>query len=126
MPERRTSVLVVEDEVLISSLVAEVLANSGFEVHAVDAAEEALRYIESGASVDVLFTDINLVGAMDGVTLAREVRAKCPEMPIVYCSGHHSPSTAAPLVPRSVFVRKPYSPDDLCRLLGRLTAETSH
>ena len=126
MPERRTSVLVVEDEALISSLVSEVLADSGYEVHAVDAAEDALRYIESGADVDVLFTDINLVGPMDGATLAREVRARHPEMPIVYCSGRYSPSTIMPLVPRSVFVSKPYSPDDLCRLLDRLTAETSH
>jgi CheY-like chemotaxis protein len=126
MSERRTSVLVVEDEALISNLVSEVLANSGFEVHAVDAAEDALRYIESGADVDVLFTDINLVGPMDGATLAREVRAKYPEMPIVYCSGRCSPSTIAPLVPRSVFVRKPYSPDDLCRLLDRVTSEMAH
>ena len=62
MPTRRTSVLVVEDEVLISRLIAEVLSENGFAVHAVAAAEEALRYLEVGADVDVLFTDINLAG----------------------------------------------------------------
>ena len=75
MPGRRTHVLVVEDEVLISQLVTEVLAESGFAVHAVEAGEEALRYVESGAEVDVLFTDINLLGPMDGTKLAQEVRA---------------------------------------------------
>jgi DNA-binding NtrC family response regulator len=126
MPERRTSVLVVEDEPLISNLVAEILADNGFAVHAVDAAEDALRFIESGAEVDILFTDINLVGPMDGATLAREVRARRPEMPVVYCSGRYSPSAVMPLVPRSVFVRKPYSPDELCRLLDRLTSGIAH
>ena len=41
MPARRTSVLVVEDEALISDLVAEILSEGGFAVHAVAAGEEA-------------------------------------------------------------------------------------
>ena len=124
MLARRTSVLVVEDEILISSLVAEVLCDSGFAVHAVAEGEEALRYLESGADVDVLFTDINLAGRMDGSMLAREVRAQRPELPIVYCSGRYSPSALGPPVPRSIFMKKPYDPADLCRLLTRLTATT--
>lgn len=124
MSGRLTSVLLVEDEVLISKLVAEVLCENGFAVHAVEGGEEALRYLNSGADVDVLFTDINLAGRMDGSMLAREVRAQRPELPIVYCSGHYSPSAVAPPVPRSIFLRKPYSPADLCRLLERLTATT--
>ena len=125
MPARLTSVLVVEDEILISQLVAEVLCENGFAVHAVEDGEAALRYLKSGAEVDVLFTDINLAGRMDGSMLAREARAQRPELPIVYCSGRYSPSALAPPVSRSIFVRKPYSPDDLCRLLERLTS-TSH
>ena len=125
MAARRTSVLVVEDEILISKLIAEVLSESGFAVHAVEDGEEALRYLESGADVDVLFTDINLAGRMDGSMLAREARAQRPELPIVYCSGRYSPSALAPPVSRSIFVKKPYSPADLCRLLERLTS-TSH
>jgi len=126
MPARRVCVLVVEDEALISELVSEVLAESGFSVHSVEAGEDALRYLESGVEVDVLFTDINLLGPMDGAMLAREVRAQRPEMPIVYCSGRYSPSAVAPPVSGSVFVKKPYSPDDLCRLLERLTANTPY
>src|SRR5271169_79021 len=119
MSGRLTSVLLVEDEVLISKLIAEVLCESGFAVHAVEGGEEALRYLESGADVDVLFTDINLAERMDGSVLAREVRAQRPELPIVYCSGRYSPSAVAPPVSRSIFLRKPYTPADLCRLLER-------
>lgn len=122
MAVRRTSVLLVEDEILISELVAEVLSDSGFAVHTVEGGEEALRYIESGADVDVLFTDINLAGRMDGSMLAREVRAQRPELPIVYCSGRYSSSALTPPVSRSIFMKKPYDPADLCRLLERLTS----
>jgi two-component system, response regulator PdtaR len=126
MQTRRTSVLVVEDEILISNLIAEVLSEGGFDVYAVADGEAALRYLESGADVDVLFTDINLLGRMDGSMLAKRARAQRPELPIVYCSGRYSPSALAPLVPRSIFVKKPYDPSDLCRLLERLTANTTH
>lgn len=122
MATRRTNVLMVEDEVLISSMVTEVLCDNGFAVHAVPDGEAALRYLDSGPEVDVLFTDINLFGNMDGSTLAKQVRARRPDMPIVYCSGCYSPSALAPLMPRSIFLKKPYDPAELCTLLTRLTS----
>jgi CheY-like chemotaxis protein len=115
------SVLVVEDEVLISNLVADVLSASGFVVHEVTTADEALRYIDSGADIDVLFTDINLPGDMDGAELAARARELRPEMPIVYASGRFKLSEISPLVSRSLFMAKPYDPADVCALLTRLT-----
>jgi CheY-like chemotaxis protein len=125
MQTRRAHILVVEDEILISDLISDVLHERGFDVHAVPDAEAALRYLEAGSAVDVLFTDINLAGDMDGSTLAARVREQRPELPIVYCSGRYSPSAVAPPVSRSIFVRKPYDPTDLCVLMERLTS-TSH
>ena len=122
---RRTSVLLVEDEALISDLVVDVLSECGFAVHAEAKAEAALRYLESGAEVDILFTDINLAGDMDGSMLAERARKQRPALPIVYCSGRYSPSALSPPVPRSIFVRKPYDTADIARLLERLTA-TAH
>jgi CheY-like chemotaxis protein len=115
------SVLLVEDEVMISNLVADCLSESGFRVHEVVTADEALRFIKSGANVDVLFTDINLPGGMNGAELAERVRELRPEMPIVYVSGRYTVSEISPLVPRSLFVAKPYDPNDICALLTRLT-----
>ncbi|MGA7004716.1 MAG: response regulator [Pseudolabrys sp.] len=119
------SVLVVEDEVLISNLVADALSESGFLVHEVTTADEALEYIDSGAAIDVLFTDINLPGGMNGAELATRARQMRPEMPIVYASGRYKLSEIAPLVPRSLFMAKPYDPNDVCALLTRLTGTGS-
>ena len=74
MSNRRTNVLMVEDEPLITELITEVLSENGFAVHAVADGETALRYLDDGPEVDVLFTDINLEGRMDGSTLAKQVR----------------------------------------------------
>jgi CheY-like chemotaxis protein len=121
MSTRRTNVLVVEDEVLISEMVSDVLSENGFKVHTVTSGETALRYLESSPEVDVLFTDINLDGRMDGSTLAKAARERRPDLPIVYCSGRYSSAAIMPLMPRSIFVKKPYDLEDLCTLLTRLT-----
>ncbi|MBV9260413.1 MAG: response regulator [Pseudolabrys sp.] len=114
-------VLLVEDEVLISGLVAEALSDEGFEVFAVETADAALTYLQTGGDADVLFTDINLPGEIDGAALAVEARKLRPELPIVYTSGRFIAAEVAPLVPRSVFVAKPYDPLEVCTLISRLT-----
>jgi two-component system, response regulator PdtaR len=119
---RRTNILIVEDEVLISEMISEILCENGFDVHAVADGESALRYLDDGPQVDVLFTDINLLGRLDGTMLAKQVRERRPEMPIVYCSGRYSASTVSPMMSRSLFLKKPYNPADLCTLLTRLTS----
>ena len=115
------TVLIVEDETLISHLVADWLNDRGFAVHEAASGDEALDYIDQGGPVDVMFTDVNLPGSLNGAQLAERVRAKRPELPIVYASGRYSSDDIAPLVSRSVFVPKPYNPDQVCSLLKRLT-----
>ncbi len=120
------TVLIVEDETLISHLVADWLNDHGFAVHEAASSDEALDYVERGGPVDVMFTDVNLPGSIDGAELAARVRAQRPELPIVYASGRYTPDEIAPLVPRSVFVMKPYDAADVCTLLERLTGGAHH
>ncbi|MBI2715802.1 MAG: response regulator [Rhizobiales bacterium] len=119
------TVLLVEDELLISRLVAAALSEHGFIVYETATADEALRYMHAGGEVDVLFTDVNLPGGMNGAELALRARELRPDLPIVYASGRYQPADIGALVPRSVFVSKPYDPDDVGMLLTRLT-ERSH
>jgi CheY-like chemotaxis protein len=112
-------VLLVEDELLISELVAESLIDQGFSVHAVSNAADALRHLAS-APVDILFTDVNLAGDMDGTTLAQCARELQPGLPVVYASGRSGALDAALRVPGSIFVAKPYVP----AVVGRLLAST--
>jgi CheY-like chemotaxis protein len=120
------TVLIVEDETLISHLVADWLNDRGFAVHEAASGDEALAYIDHGGPVDVMFTDVNLPGSINGAELATEVRARRPELPIVYASGRYNADEIRPLVSRSVFVTKPYDPADVCSLLERLTGSLPH
>jgi two-component system, response regulator PdtaR len=110
-------VLFVEDEPLISDVVVESLTDQGFVVHAASNAADALRHLAS-APVDVLFTDVNLCGGVDGTALARRARELLPGLPVVYASGRLGALDAALRVPGSTFVAKPYAPEVLGRLLA--------
>jgi CheY-like chemotaxis protein len=120
------SVLLVEDEALISMLVSDWLNELGFEVHEARTADEALDYIDGGGVVDVLFTDINLPGSMTGAELAQKARALKPELPVVYASGRYRGGDLEGLVPRSAFVPKPFDQRKLLHVLEQVTVGTAH
>jgi CheY-like chemotaxis protein len=109
--------LLVEDEFLIREMVAEDLAEQGFSVYAVSNARDALSHLAS-AAVDVLFTDVNLPGGMDGMALARRARDIKPDLPVVYASGHVNVVGLAACVPGSIFIAKPYLPSVVARVLA--------
>ena len=117
-------VLFVEDEVLVSALMSDVLEEHGFAVHPMENGEAALEYLQSGAPVDVLFTAINLPGRIDGAELAVEARKVRPDLPVVYASGRYE-SGDLDKVPRSMFLHKPYDPEQACTLISRM-APTRH
>jgi CheY-like chemotaxis protein len=108
-------VLFVEDEFLISEWVSQSLSEQGFDVQTVTNAADALAHL-AALPVDVLFTDINLPGGMDGAALARRAREMQPQLPVVYASARATLLKQDARVPGSIVVPKPYEP----ALVGRL------
>ena len=109
-------VLLVEDELLISEWVAQSLSEQGFVVQTATNAADALSHLASDP-VDVLFTDINLPGGMDGAALARRARELLPHLPVVYASARVTMLAPEARVPGAIVVPKPYEPAFLGRLL---------
>ena len=120
-PARATSdkirVLVVEDEFLIAEWIAEALGEQGFDVQTVSNAVDALCHLVS-SSVDVLFTDINLPGAMDGTALARSARELSPRLPVIYASARAAALAPDVCVPGAIFLPKPYRAEALGQLIA--------
>jgi len=114
-------VLLVEDEFLICDMLVEALAEHGFEVKAVANAKDALRYLTRGSPCDILLTDINLPGGVDGTALARLARELRPNLPVVYASGSYRKLDDLDAVTGAVFVPKPYNPDKICDMLSQMT-----
>ena len=122
--KKEPAVLLVEDEPLLGELMTEALIDRGFGVHAAGDAGDALRHLVSGAEVDVLFTDIDLGGGMDGAELAQLAREMRPKLPIVYTSGRRSPDQIA-AVPGAAFLPKPYSLEDVSATLGQVMRKSA-
>jgi CheY-like chemotaxis protein len=83
-----TTILVAEDEVLVRLDVSECLRAKGYNVLEASNAEEAIQILKSGQAVSLVFTDVRMPGALDGLDLARYVRTHHPEVPVLITSGH--------------------------------------
>jgi CheY-like chemotaxis protein len=117
----RSRVLLVEDEFLLCDMLTEMLGEYGFEVYAVANAKDALRHLTCGSPCDILLTDINLQGNIDGTMLARLARELRPNLPVVYASGSYRQIDELDAVAGSIFVPKPYNPGKLCEMLSAMT-----
>lgn len=111
-------VLLVEDEFLINDMVAQMLDERGFQVHSAFNGAEAFDYL-AAHGVDILFTDINLPGDMDGIALAKRAREIQPDIAVVYASGRYCAIDQIGAVPDSLFVAKPYNILAVCAMLAR-------
>lgn len=98
--------LIVEDECLIRMLAAEAFGDSGFRVFEAEDAAEAVSIYRANMEIGVVFTDVNMPGAFNGIDLAEQLRGITPGLEIIITSAlpvlrpvDHIPAT---------FVSKPY------------------
>lgn len=79
-------VLVVEDEHLIRMLAVDAFSDAGFLVVEAQNAAEALRMYAAHTDITVLFTDVNMPGAMNGIDLAESLKALAPDLHVLVTS----------------------------------------
>lgn len=104
-------VLVVDDDAVVGRSFDRVLADKGYDVSTALNGKEALNKC-SGEEFDVIFTDIRMPG-MDGLEVARRIKAKCPWTPVVIITGYGTEENEAEAEVLGVngFVRKPLTPE---------------
>ena len=109
-------VLVVEDNAEVRELAVAILEDEGYTVLEATNATEALQLMDGhAATFDMLFTDIIMPGSMNGVSLAKEVKRKAPDIAVLITTGfaddvHGHTNSAA-----FETIYKPYMPDELAR-----------
>jgi CheY-like chemotaxis protein len=118
---RRPVILVVEDEFLLRMDAAAMVASAGFAVVEAANADEAIEILETRSDIAVVFTDIQMPGAMDGLRLARAVRGRWPPIKIVATSGHLT-LTDTDLPEGGRFLPKPYSAIEVTGVLREVMA----
>lgn len=106
------TILVTEDDELLRLYTSELLEESGYTVVEADSAEEALKVMEAGKDVRLLFTDIQMPPGCDGLELARQVHKRWPRVLLVVTSGQVQP-TKDEIADHGRFIRKPYRAKEL-------------
>ncbi|MFK0335539.1 response regulator [Rhizobium sp. NPDC090275] len=115
------TVLVVEDEPLTRLSIVAGLEDEGFIVFEAANADDAITVLEANLEIQLVFTDVDMPGTMDGLRLAAFVRDRWPPIHIIVTSGHSSPDPAF-LPVNAPFFSKPYRPEDIFSEIRRMTA----
>lgn len=120
------TVLVVEDDVNVRATAVETLREGGFKVLEADNAERALVIIESGAKIDLLFTDVVMPGKLRSPDLARRAQEILPQLAVLFTSGYTENSIvhAGRLDKNVELLSKPYTNDQLFRKIDRVIAKS--
>ena len=110
------TVLVVDDEPLLRMHAAELIEDAGFSVIEAANADEAIAILAARSDIHIVFTDINMPGAMDGLKLAAAVRDRWPPVDIIIASGQVTPADHQ-IPTRGRFFSKPYDGESLVQAL---------
>ena len=119
------TILVVEDEVLIRLVIAEYLRECGYRVHEAVSAEEAILILQAPeVSIDIVFSDVEMPGGMDGFGLARWIRAHMPQTEVILTSGaERSADIAGTLCEAGPLMKKPYHTQEVVDRIRQLKAK---
>jgi CheY-like chemotaxis protein len=108
---------VIEDEISIRWPLAEYLRQSGWAVIETPDAAEAMRVMNSGASVDIAFVDFRLPGGPTGYMFAEWLGVVRPAVPVLLTSGLTSRAPGFVKGERRAYIAKPYAFPEVCRML---------
>ena len=111
------TILVAEDDEGVRATVVEMLSDLGYHVLKAKDAQSALTVIDSGAHIDLLFTDVVMPGPLKSPALARMARERLPGIAVLYTSGYTEDSIVhgGRLDPGLELLSKPYTREELAR-----------
>jgi DNA-binding response OmpR family regulator len=122
-PADGATVLVVEDEVLLRLVIAEYLRDCGYRVIEAAHADEAIVVLsEPNLSVDILFSDIEMPGSMNGFSLAQWTRSNRHDVKVILAGSVPRAVNAAVNLCEEGPLPKPYEPQSVHDRIRRLLA----
>jgi two-component system response regulator HydG len=119
----RARILVVDDERAMAEMLADGLADRGYQATALSSSEEAKERLRA-EPYDALVTDLRMPG-VDGLALLAEARRVAPDLPVIVMTAYGAVDSAVESIRRgaSHYLTKPFKLDELCLFLDRLLDE---
>ncbi len=120
-------ILVVEDDEGVRAAVVDMLTDLGYRVQRAENAEAALKLLEAGARLDLLFTDVVMPGAISTREMTRRAQKMHPGLKVLYTSGYTQNAIVhnGRLDDDAFLLSKPYRKDELARKLRSVFAGTA-
>jgi CheY-like chemotaxis protein len=136
IPDVRTSpaiggsetILVVEDDAAVQATVVDMLAGLGYKVLKAKDGQSALTILQSGISIDMLFTDVVMPGPVRSPDLARQAKELLPDIEVLFTSGYTQNAIVhgGKLDPDVELISKPYRREDLARKIRYMLSNRQH
>jgi DNA-binding NtrC family response regulator len=101
-------ILLVEDDRDLLDFAGELLMELGYQVFAASSGEKALKLMEHGIQPDLILSDIRLPGGIDGIELAKEAKARRPDIKVLLTSGYDEYTVNTVIKGDFPFIEKPY------------------
>lgn len=114
------TILVVEDDQRVRRVTVRRLEALGYKVLRAPSGPEAMKVIDSGVEIDLVFTDMVMPGGMNGADVAREALKKRPDLKVLLTSGYAE--EALDIADGAQMLRKPYSAKVLAQRLEEIFA----
>ncbi len=115
---RGEKILIVEDDPAVLDMAAESLRELGYVVEQATDAQAALRTLDGNPGIDLMLSDIMMPGGMNGIELARIVRARMPGIKIILTTGYAASLDVQAPPPEGVeILAKPYRQEELAQCL---------
>ena len=118
------NILVVEDEPLIRLGVVSMLEDAGYTAYEASNADDAVRKLNATSDINLVITDIDMPGSMDGIGLAQLISGRWPPIRLIVISGKLRPAQKD-LPASAQFFSKPYQEQHLLKAIKTATENRS-
>ena len=114
------TIFVVDPDILVRMVIADYLRECGYRVVEGVNADDVLAVLEAGRKIDVILTEVQLAGSVDGFELARQIRENHPDIGVILTSGVTRAADKAGNLCDDGPVEKPYQSHEIVRRINIL------
>ena len=119
------SILLVEDDDEVAALTSEMIGELGYRIVRVASAEAALGALANERAIDIVFSDVMMPGAMNGINLAREIARRRPNLPVILTSGYAGRANGGGDAAQFDILPKPYRLEDLSKAFAAVRSASA-
>ena len=114
------TIFVVDPDILVRMVIADYLRECGYRVVEGVNADDVLAVLEAGRKIDVILTEVQLAGSVDGFELARQICENHPDIDVILTSGVRRAADKAGNLCNDGPVEKPYQSHEIVRRINIL------